>query len=212
VYRIALGLTLAIAAAVVAWRLFEHSEAPTSRAMQPAASTATASSALARGEMVNFTLYAETKPVPEFSVEDRDGRKLGLAAFRGKVILVNFWATWCGPCVREMPSLARLQAGLGSDDFEVVAIASDRGGWSAVNTFLKDQGIDKLTVLLDQNMRASRAVGVFGLPTTLLIDRQGRELGRMTGPAEWDGADARRLIAAVLDGSVGDGAVGGAGR
>ena len=205
-YRIALGVAVAIAAAALIWRFADRSQVPASQARGPVpagpdVTTPTLSPTLARGEMMNFTLYTQAKPVPEFAVEDRDGRKTGLSAFRGKVVLVNFWATWCGPCLREMPTLSRLQARLGGDGFEVVAIASDRGGWSAVDKFLGAKGIDNLTVLLDQTGRAARTVGIFGMPTTLLIDRRGRVLGHLTGPADWDGADARRLIAAAGGGS-----------
>jgi len=119
---------------------------------------------------------------------DGDGRDLTLADFRGRVVLLNVWATWCAPCREEMPTLDRLQAQLGGDDFHVLPLSIDRAGLEPVRRFYEEIGIRHLGLYLAEDIRAMLAFAVIGLPTTLLIDRQGRERGRLTGPAEWDSA------------------------
>jgi thiol-disulfide isomerase/thioredoxin len=113
-------------------------------------------------------------------------------------VLLNLWATWCAPCRKEMPALDRLQKALGSDGFEVVALNLDRGGVETAKKFLDQIKIEALKLYADPSTRASTELNAVGMPTTILIDRDGRELGRIVGPAEWDGADAQRLIAASL--------------
>jgi len=137
-------------------------------------------------------------PAPEIAFKDGDGNPLSLAAWRGRVVLVNLWATWCAPCRREMPALDRLQAKLGGDDFEVVAISVDRKGIAASSKFLDDAGAENLALYVDESFQVARDFRVPGLPVTILIDRQGREVGRLTGPAEWDSEDALSLIAATI--------------
>jgi thiol-disulfide isomerase/thioredoxin len=138
------------------------------------------------------------RPLPVLKLTDEDGRPSSLTRLKGKVVLVNFWATWCAPCVEELPALSRLQARLSGGDFTVVAVAVDRNGPEAVKPFLKDHGIANLTVLYDPTMAASRAVGVTGLPTSVLVDRQGREIARAVGTPDWDKAQAMRPIEEAL--------------
>jgi len=121
---------------------------------------------------------------------DGEGHDLTLADFRGRVVLLNVWATWCAPCREEMPTLDRLQAQLGGDDFHVLPLSIDRAGLDPVRRFYEEIGIRHLDMYLAEDIRAMTAFAVIGLPTTLLIDRQGRERGRLTGPAEWDSAEA----------------------
>jgi len=121
---------------------------------------------------------------------DGDGRDLTLADFQGRVVLLNIWATWCAPCREEMPTLDALQARLGGDDFHVLPLSIDRAGLRPVRRFYEEIGIRHLGQYLAEDIRAMLAFAVIGLPTTLLIDRQGRERGRLTGPAEWDSAEA----------------------
>ena len=142
----------------------------------------------------NFTLFDQPRPVPEVRFADGVGRPRALSEFRGKVVLLNLWATWCAPCRREMPTLDRLQAMLGGDDFQVLALAVDRGGIEKVSAFLEELGLRHLEAYVDPSTRAMRALGAFGLPTTLLIDEAGNEIGRLVGPAEWDSAEALALI------------------
>ncbi len=153
---------------------------------------------LAASKLANFTLLDEPKPVPEVSFVDEGGRARTLADFQGKVVLLNLWATWCAPCRREMPTLDNLQARLGGDDFEVVALSIDRAGMDKVRGFLDDIGTGNLALYLDSSTRAMRALRVMGLPTTLLVDASGREVGRLIGPAEWDTPEAVALIRAVI--------------
>ncbi|MFN4276665.1 MAG: TlpA disulfide reductase family protein [Ferrovibrio sp.] len=150
------------------------------------------------GEMRKLSLSAERKPVaqPEFS--DPADQPTTLEAQRGKVVLLNLWATWCIPCRAEMPALDRLQAQRGGKDFEVVAVAQDRGGRAKVEKFLAETKVVHLKPYLDASMKSGRAWGAVGLPTTILIDRQGREVGRLVGEAVWDGPDALKLIDALI--------------
>jgi thiol-disulfide isomerase/thioredoxin len=132
-----------------------------------------------------FTPLDPPRPAPALSFSGRDGRVVRLADFRGRFLLVNLWATWCGPCVREMPSLDRLQARLG-DRLSVLAISEDRGGGHAVEPFLAKLGLQRLQIYLDPENNAQQAFAVRGLPTSFLIDRDGRMLGTLEGAAEWD--------------------------
>ena len=125
---------------------------------------------------------------------DKDGAAVTLGDFRGRVILVNLGATWCIPCVEEMPALDRLEARQGGKDFAVVAISEDRGGNRAVEPFLAKLGLSKLTSYLDPKSAASGAFQVRGLPTSILIDRDGLEVGRTEGGMAWDGVAALALI------------------
>jgi thiol-disulfide isomerase/thioredoxin len=134
----------------------------------------------------NFILHEAPKPIASIAFEDNQGRPRSLAEFRGKIVLLNIWATWCGPCRREMPSLDRLQGLLGGADFEVVALSIDRAGLDPVRKFYTDVGIRNLAIYIDRSGKATRELGTVGVPATLLIDRDGRELGRLVGPAEWD--------------------------
>jgi len=146
----------------------------------------------------NFILHEAPKPIASIAFEDGQGRPRSLAEFRGKVVLLNIWATWCGPCRREMPSLDRLQGLLGGSDFEVVALSIDRAGLGPVRKFYADVGIRNLAIYIDSSGRATRELATVGVPATLLIDRDGRELGRLVGPAEWDEPDIVQLLKRVI--------------
>jgi len=117
-----------------------------------------------------------------------------LANFHGKVVLLNLWATWCGPCREEMPTLDRLQAKLGGPDFEVVALSIDQEGVAVVKDFYEELGLKALSIFVDESMTAPVALKALGVPTTLLISREGQEIGRHTGPAEWDSPEVKALI------------------
>ena len=145
-----------------------------------------------------FVRKASPEPLPNAAFQNAEGQAVTLDSFRGRVVLLNLWATWCLPCRKEMPALDRLQTALGSDAFEVVALSIDRSGVAGARKFLDSVGISKLKLYADPTAKLANEFKAIGLPTTLLIDRGGREIGRLIGPAEWDDADAQRLIKAAL--------------
>lgn len=153
---------------------------------------------LATGQIKNLAVSDSPRTVDASSFRDGTGREIELSAFRGRVILVNLWATWCGPCRHEMPSLDRLQAARGGKDFEVVAISVDRGGPTVAQGFLDEVGATSLALYIDQTTRIGRSMGAFGLPLTIILDRQGREIARLVGPAEWDSPEALAFIDAAI--------------
>ena len=139
-------------------------------------------------------IHDAPRALPDVAFEDGEGRKRALSQFRGKALLLNVWATWCAPCREEMPALDRLQLKLGGPSFEVLALSIDTGGTAAVKAFYDEVGVRSLALYADPTMRATAALGAMGVPTTLLIDAQGRELGRHTGPARWDDPEVMRKI------------------
>ncbi|MEC9347098.1 MAG: TlpA disulfide reductase family protein [Pseudomonadota bacterium] len=167
----------------------------------PAAGAEPPLSTLATGALKNVAVDAAPKPVADASFRNAAGDEMDFSAFRGRVVLVNIWATWCAPCRHEMPSLARLQAARGGKDFEVVAVSVDRGGVEKAQGFLDEVGATALTLYIDQTTRIGRALGAFGLPLTLVLDREGREVARLVGPAEWDSPEALAFIDAVIAGA-----------
>ncbi len=159
-----------------------------------AGNVAAAADAGAPAGLQNFVTKTVPAPLPEVQFQDAAGQFHNLAEYKGKIVLVNFWATWCAPCREEMPSLDRLQAALGGPDFTVVIISLDRGGYAKAAAFLNEIGVKNLTSFVDPGIKAARKLGALGLPVTLLLNRKGDEIGRLTGPAEWDQAEARTLI------------------
>lgn len=146
----------------------------------------------------NFVVHETPKPLPAITFTDRDGRPRTLDDFRGKVVLFNIWATWCLSCRKEMPTLDRLQAQLGGAEFEVVALSIDRGGSDVVSEFFGEIGVKHLSIYIDVSTKVGFALALAGLPTTLLIDREGREFGRLIGPAEWDVPETVAFLKSVL--------------
>jgi thiol-disulfide isomerase/thioredoxin len=153
-----------------------------------------------------FSPLDTPRPAPELAFTSRDGTPLRLADFRGRVVLVNLWATWCGPCVREMPSLDRLQAQFG-DRLLVLAISEDRGGAHVVDPFLEKLALAHLAIFLDASSAAQQAFKVRGLPTSFLINRDGRILGSLEGGAEWDAPDMVARLERYLPAGGGAGGV-----
>jgi len=149
---------------------------------------------LSQGHMAAFVFRKQPEALPPIKFQDAEGKERTLADWRGKVVLLNLWATWCLPCRKEMPALDRLQRELGSDRFEVVALSVDRTGLAGARKFLDETKVEKLALYADGTARMANTLRAAGLPATLLIDRDGREVGRLLGPAEWDGEDAKRLI------------------
>lgn len=146
----------------------------------------------------NFTFSNPPVPAPSVMLETLDGLALSLAEFKGEVVLVNFWATWCAPCVREMPGLERLHQALKDEGFLVMAVSEDRAGASKVVPFLDRLGLGELPVFLDKagerRGALAQAFAIRGLPSTFLIDRNGGVVAGLTGPAEWDSPEAMAFI------------------
>ena len=133
-----------------------------------------------------FGRAASPKSIPELRFVDAKGRPHTLADFRGKVVLLNVWATWCEPCREEMPTLDRLQARLGGDRFQVVALSVDKQGATIARKFYDEFAIKALPLYIDPTAKAAFVLNAPGLPMTLLVDRNGREVGRHLGAVKWD--------------------------
>jgi thiol-disulfide isomerase/thioredoxin len=144
-----------------------------------------------------FTLWDEPPLLPDIRFADTQGQELTLADFRGQYLLLNVWATWCSPCREEMPALDRLQEKMGSTTFNVVPVSIDGYNTNGINLikefYLKYQ-LNNLGIYLDRSGELSSSLNVVGVPTTLLIDPEGREIGRMVGSAEWDSNETIRQI------------------
>ncbi len=151
----------------------------------------------ARGEMSVFVTIPEAPPQPDLVFTGNDGEEVRLSDYRGKVILVNLWATWCGPCVHEMPALDALQRDLGGENFEVVTISLDRS-FDDAREFYEERDLQHLPLIHDATFASPGRVGALGLPMSILYDRYGREIGRVPAPAEWHSEDAIRLIEAAI--------------
>jgi thiol-disulfide isomerase/thioredoxin len=167
-------LMLASVAAIVAFWLIQSS--PTSN-FTPSHPLPTA--------IQQLQWHSSPKPIASITFKGRDNQELKLATFVGRPVLLNLWATWCAPCIAEMPALDQLQASFPNDTLAVIALSLDRGGLADIQPFWKDSKISSLKMYFDPTMSASQALGVRGLPTTLLINKEGQELARMEGPAEW---------------------------
>jgi thiol-disulfide isomerase/thioredoxin len=165
----------------------------------PASATSPKPSPLEGRFAEDFSLLDPPVPAPLEVFADLDGGPVRLADFKGGVVLLNFWATWCAPCIREMPALNRLQFMLGREGLRVAAVSIDRGGKDLVVPFAKKLGLRNLPLYLDPKSSLARAFGVTGLPSTYLIDAQGRIVRAMAGAAEWDSRAAVRLIRYYLE-------------
>ncbi|MEE8393867.1 MAG: TlpA disulfide reductase family protein, partial [Rhodospirillales bacterium] len=141
-----------------------------------------------------FTAADPPLPSPMVPFFDAGGFKHTLVDHRGRVVLVNFWTTWCPPCIREMALLDRLQAKLGGKDFEVLTISQDRGGVEIVKRFFRANNLGDLPIFIDRGSRLGGAFSQNLLPTSILLDKRGREVGRLVGGAEWDSEEAVALI------------------
>jgi thiol-disulfide isomerase/thioredoxin len=158
-------------------------------AVQAPADTESASS-----DAFKFSFLDQPRALPELRFVDGEGRALSPGDFRGRPIVLNIWATWCVPCRKEMPSLDRLQAGIDKSQLLVLPLSIDRQGASVVTRFYRELGLKALGIYVDQSGKASSDLNTVGVPTTLLIDRDGREIGRKIGPAEWDGPEMTALL------------------
>jgi len=177
------GLVVGVLAA-----LYVRNEPP------PASATGDAPASTTLREDFPLRVWATPRALADFSFADERGGAVRLADFRGKVVLLNLWATWCTPCRKEMPALDRLEAKLGGADFAVLAISIERGGAEKVRAFYGETGVTSLPIYIDEQGEASAAVRSPAIPTSVLVARDGREIGRLYGAAEWDGPTAVDFI------------------
>ena len=190
-------IILAVLAGAIGLYLFS-SGTPPGKTTQAASATNGGYKDFAKGPLAAFLVKADRPAVPNLSFKDAMGGALTLDKWKGRVVLVNLWATWCAPCRKEMPTLADLQKQLGSRDFEVVAVSVDRKGIAASSAYLKETGADTLGLYVDETTKSLDDLQGLGLPLTVLVDRKGREIGRLLGPAEWNSAEAMALMKAAI--------------
>ncbi len=167
------------------------------------ANTATATDmaqleALRAGDMKKLVFHEAAVPVSEIAFEAAGGGEGTLADYRGKYMLLNFWATWCAPCRHEMPMLSELQAELGGETFEVVTLATGRNARPAMKKFFEEIGVDNLPLHRDPKSHVGRAMGVFGLPITVIVDPDGNEIARLRGDADWSSDSAKAILQALI--------------
>lgn len=152
------------------------------------------------GDMKKLIVHSTPEAVSNasFMLAD-DAGKTSLEDYKGKYVLVNFWATWCAPCRKEMPELDALQKDLGGDDFEVLTIATGRNSPAGIKKFFKDKNITNLPRHQDPKQALAAQMGVFGLPITVILDPEGREIARMRGDANWHSDSAVAIIKALIE-------------
>lgn len=188
----------AVATAIVT--LSACNEAP----VDPVNGTAAKPKASAKSDS-GFVLWDAPRAVPAaLAFQNDKGQPLSLTDFRGKVVVLNVWATWCGPCREEMPTLDNLQAQLGGPDLEVLTLSIDQAGPKVVDQFFEEIGIKHLRLYIDPTGQALNVLDILGLPTTLLVDRQGRELGRLIGAAKWDSPKMLQFFQEVIEQTRGE--------
>jgi thiol-disulfide isomerase/thioredoxin len=157
---------------------------------------------LAHGEVAAVSVASSPKRLPPLAFKDAQGHAKSLSDWHGRTVLLNLWATWCVPCRKEMPALDALENKLGGQDFEVVAVNIDTRDPDKPKAWLKDVGVNRLAYYSDSDAKVFqdlKAIGkAFGMPTTLIVDRNGCELANLAGPAEWASGDAVKLVEAAL--------------
>ncbi|MBV0913236.1 TlpA disulfide reductase family protein [Anianabacter salinae] len=155
--------------------------------------------AMREGTIKKLQFHSAPAEASSATFTAENGGTGSLADYEGKVILLNFWATWCAPCRKEMPSLANLQAELGGDDFEVVTIATGRNSPTGIRRFFEEEGVTGLPQHRDEKQALARDMGVLGLPVTVILNAEGQEIARLIGDAEWDSDSAKAILRAMID-------------
>lgn len=145
-------------------------------------------------DLENFELHAEPRPFRDEKFFDAKGKEIDLSAFDGAVTVLNFWATWCPPCLKELPNLNNLQALMGEKGVQVVTVAAGRQGRVEADEYLEEQNLDNLAAYTDPKSKLARQMGVLGLPVTVILGPDGREIGRKRGEAEWDSKSVQELL------------------
>ena len=159
--------------------------------------------AMRKGDMKKLMFHSAPKPVSAAPFVTADGGTGHLSDYQGKVVVLNFWATWCAPCRKEMPMLSDLQAELGGPDFSVVTIATGRNPLPAIKAFFSETGVKNLPLHRDPKQQMAREMGVFGLPITVILNRQGREIARLQGDAHWNSGSAKAIVKALINADPG---------
>ena len=154
---------------------------------------------LRSGDMSSLVIHSAPRDRITATFRDLDGKRLTLAGYSGKVVLLNIWATWCPPCRAEMPTIDRLAGAMEGPDFAVISLSTDRGGIERVARFFESIQIENLKMMHDRSGKFSRQAGVLGLPVTLILDRQGREIARLLGDADWDSSEAKAVLRQVIE-------------
>lgn len=157
--------------------------------------------ALQTGDMKKLVIHPAPKALASAPYTHADGGNTTLSEHKGKVILLNFWATWCAPCRKEMPMLAALQDSFGGADFEVITLATGRNDPAAMARFFDEIGVKNLPLHTDANSAVAREMGVLGLPATMLISHDGVEVARLLGDADWASDSAKNIIKALISAS-----------
>lgn len=154
--------------------------------------------AMREDEMVKLAFHETPVPASEIAFVTAEGTEKTLAHYAGQVVVLNFWATWCAPCRKEMPSLDRLNQAFDPEEFAVVTLATGRNSPHGIAKFFADEAITTLPTYRDDGMAIARDMGVTGLPVTVILDAEGKEIARLTGDAEWDSASAKAIVSALL--------------
>jgi thiol-disulfide isomerase/thioredoxin len=196
------GLLAAIAGFATVYVSFAPSDnGPAEGSMASAPSEGAGSCPLAglnKGAMAALLVRAKPLDVPAIEFVDGDGATKSLADFKGKVVLLNIWASWCVPCREEMPALDKLEQELGGKDFAVIAVNIDKGGPDKARDFLVETGATHLGLYTDPTSKMFAVLKTVGMPTTLVLDRDGKEIGRLVGPADWSSPEAKRAVEAAI--------------
>ena len=148
--------------------------------------------------MDKLKIFDAPVALPEVTVEDENGAEVSWGEFEGQALVVNLWATWCAPCIVEMPTLVALQERLGSEAFSVIALSQDRAGTRVAKPFLETNGWESLPLYIDPKGQFAKALGVRGLPTTLVINAEGKEVARLEGHADWNSEEAYIALEGLL--------------
>lgn len=156
-------------------------------------------SALRAGDMNKLNFHSTAKTTSEQAYIKTDGSEGKLSDHTGKTVLLNFWATWCAPCRKEMPMLSDLQSELGGDHFEVLIIATGRNALPAMKKFFEEIDVDNLPLHRDPKQKIARDMGVLGLPITVILNPEGEEIARLRGDADWSSDSAKNILRAVID-------------
>ena len=157
--------------------------------------------ALRSGDMRKLTFHSEPQATPEIDFQTFEGTPISLTAYRGDWVVLNFWATWCAPCRHEMPMLSNLATHFEDQNVQVVTVATGRNAPQAMTRFFDEIGVENLPLHRDPGQLLARQMAVLGLPITVILDPEGREVARLRGDAQWDSDSAIAILEALSTGS-----------